>query len=985
MSREARSRELTDQQRDAIEHVDGPLLIVAGAGTGKTRVIVERVGYLLRNIPGLHPQNILALTFSDKAAEEMRRRAAARFREAHRCRFSTYHSFCLQLLLKHSPRTPPWKPIDELDHWIFLRRNLERLDLDYYLRVSEPGRFLNDLLEFCSRCHDNLVSPASYSAYAENLRPEILDMSPGSGKRNKKKPKPLFEEEVARRRETARVFAQSEAIQEEAGLVSFGAMLARVVTLLENSPELRGRLQRRYPFILVDEFQDTNWAQIELLRLLAGETRNVTVVGDRKQAIYHFRGASHTSFDLFKQTFPEYREVVLDQNYRSTKRILSVAEAVISLSNAEGGQPTQQLRTSNELGEKVEVWECVSDAEEAEAIACEIARQVRDGEAKAWSDFAVLYRAHLHRNYLVSALRRHNVPFAIRKLAINNQPAVRDLVACLRAIGHRNDSISLLRVMSNCHVDPSTLHELCRTARSQQRTLRDVTEQKFAEPNSSSGNKQPTRVLLDLLHRYETIAQEQRLAAWLHNLRDELRLFSRAEDAGAWRAFSEFVKTWDGEKCANGLLREFLEYFAYFEEARGTINLPDEDASVNFSLDEQSSERGSAKRANTVQRSLWDESPDDSQGKVQLMTMHAAKGLEFEHVFLLHLIRGAFPSRRQDPLIEFPIALLKGPAPLGDIHKEEERRLFYVALTRAKRRLTLCTVANDKRKPSEFLQQLRDSDCPDLEWKQIPPHGAPPQREVPMPAILKPLAKQPDVMLSVSGMEAYLECPLKYFFSHVWRVPIMPSAALRFGSIMHTAISTVVSAIADGAKSMQSMEIEAVLRQSWSDAGFTDSVQRRKYWEMGLRQLQGLSANFTQDPFELLAQEKAFQFSRGGVRVVGRIDQINRLNDKQVEVIEYKSGRAHTQKQADENRQLTLYALACRDVLNLEPVSLVLYNLETQEQLRTKRNAADFRELEQLLAETSSNIGNNHFPPAPAYQCRTCDYKTLCPAHDDFN
>ena len=162
--------ELNERQREAVEHAEGPLLIVAGAGTGKTRVIVEKVGYLLRNVPGLAPEHILALTFSDKAANEMKERAAKQFGEEGRgCRFSTFHAFCYQLLSEHSPRTPPWKPLDEIDHWIFLRRKLESLELDHYLHVSEPGRFLHDLLQFCSRCHDNLVTPASFSAFVDQL------------------------------------------------------------------------------------------------------------------------------------------------------------------------------------------------------------------------------------------------------------------------------------------------------------------------------------------------------------------------------------------------------------------------------------------------------------------------------------------------------------------------------------------------------------------------------------------------------------------------------------------------------------------------------------------------------------------------------------------------------------------------------------------------------------------------------------------------
>src|SRR3990172_12258508 len=186
---------LNAAQRAAVEHGEGPLLIVAGAGTGKTRVIVERVGYLLRTIEGLQPEQILALTFANKAADEMRQRAGERFGEqASRCRFSTFHSFCYELLAK----TGPSRALDATDQWIFLRRHLEELELDHYFKTSEPGRFLSDLVNFCSRCHDNLVTPSEYSGYVEKLAAECAKKTGALPECEK--------EEIARQMEVARVF-----------------------------------------------------------------------------------------------------------------------------------------------------------------------------------------------------------------------------------------------------------------------------------------------------------------------------------------------------------------------------------------------------------------------------------------------------------------------------------------------------------------------------------------------------------------------------------------------------------------------------------------------------------------------------------------------------------------------------------------------------------------------------------------------------------
>ncbi len=994
---------LNDEQWQAVKHGEGPLLIVAGAGTGKTRVIIERVGHLLKSTEGIRPENILALTFTDKAAEEMRQRAAQQYGdEARACRFSTFHSFCYDLLSKSAEGERTWKAVDQYDHWIYLRRNLETLVLDHYFRASEPGRFLHDLLEFCSRCQDNLVSPSEFLNYVEKLAATSLEMANGdapaqatSKRKTKAKPKTSPEEMIVRLREAARVYARSEELLEQAGLVSYDAMISRSIELLKTSPGRLRNIQNQYRFILVDEFQDTNWAQIELLRLLAGDRRNITVVGDKKQAIYHFRGASRASFELFKETFPKRtRTRRLTENYRSTKSILEVANLAISQSEEEKAIPKSQedeedesLKTSNGTGHQVEVWEFLSDDEQAEFLALEMARQVKTGETKTYSDIAVLYRAHRHRNLLVRALRRHGVPFSIRKLAINNLPAVRDLVALLRAIGHPKDSVSLLRVMASMpdapwKIDSGLLLELCRTAYGQRLALSEVVEpgsgpkEEFASAERGARADAPgITTLVEFLGRYREIAKDQRIGGWLSQLRQEANLFASPEEQPAWKAFLSFVLGWDQDKSATGLLAEFLEYFSYFEEAHGTINLPDEeDGTASF-------------LSSARQPQLWDDQPAaDSLGMVQLMTVHGAKGLEFEKVFVLHLVRGAFPTRRQSPLISFPVALLKGPPPIGDVHTEEERRLFYVALTRAKSVLTLCTVSNAKQHPSVFLEQLRQSNCPALEWKTIAPFNAPPDETEAATFSALPVAPAgKDLALSVSGLETYLECPLKYYYGHICRVPVVPSAALRFGSIMHEAIRQVVKTLAESRQTPDAHSIEAILRQHWSPAGFTDPVQERKYWEMGLEQLQGVAQAIAAKPFVLLHQERPFELLCAGTRVTGRIDQVNCIAGKQVEVVEYKTGRARTQKDADRSLQLTIYARACREVLGLDPAALVLYNLAAQEELRTERGPEDFRELDETLSEASAGIESGRFPPVSGFHCAYCDFRVICPAHDERN
>ncbi|OFV99749.1 MAG: hypothetical protein A3H94_07775, partial [Acidobacteria bacterium RIFCSPLOWO2_02_FULL_60_20] len=903
--------ELNAPQQAAVEHGQGPLLIVAGAGTGKTRVIVERVGYLLGTVEALQPEQVLALTFANKAAGEMRQRARERFGEqAGRCRFSTFHSFCYELLAE----TGPSRALDRIDQWIFLRRNLEALELDYYFKTSEPGRFLADLVDFASRCHDNLVTPAEYSQYIERL---AADCASKAGA-----PSPGCDEaEIARQKEVSRVFALLEQLQEEQGLLSFGSMISRAVRLLDDSPELLRRLQQRYQYILVDEFQDTNTAQFELLVRLSGTRKNLAVVGDDDQAIYRFRGASFASFEQFAERYPEHMRIVLDRNYRSTRKILTVAGAAIASNSQDRYMPDKKLVTDNDAGPEVEVWEFADDVAQAEYTAQHIGESMHQGAVKSYSEFAVLYRAHNHRNRLVEALRRRGIPFAIRNLAVNNLSVIRDLVAALRVIGNARgdpaDSVSLVRVLADprWQMGPELLRRYCREAVTQRKILWEVIEQSAPEQDWKG-----RQGFLEFLRRFRALAEQERLADWFPLLTAEMGLPRSLEERPAFTAFSEFVTRWDKEKCSSGLLSEFLEYFQYFEEAGGTI-----------ALGEPSEGALGAAVNSGAQQQLWaatDEaiSEEANLGKVQLMTVHAAKGLEFERVIVWNLVRRAFPTTHRRPLIELPPALWKGPLPRGDFHIEEERRLFYVALTRARHSLVLSTISNPKQRPSIFLDQLQDVGPPHLVrthpvHSPVTPPVEPVDGKAPAAAdagarlaewVAAPVPPEEEFTLSISQLDTYLECPLKYHFRHQWKIPVPAPPPLLFGIIVHGALKEVMAAVAQNSDGTLEEKIREILDRRWPKTGFPDPVQERKYRELGLEQLVGAAQDWGKKGIVLLYQEKSFEIRSGGCRLVGRIDQLHRIPGGGVELVEYKTGRPQTQKEADRSQQITLYARACR-------------------------------------------------------------------------
>src|SRR5215472_458165 len=358
---------LNEAQRRAIRHGDGPLLVIAGAGTGKTRVITERIRHLLQSNPDLSGENILGLTFTKKAAGEMKTRVIRTSGERGKAvTLDTLHAFCESLLKDTDPQRVL---LGKEDHWILLRRNLGRLKLDKYRRLAEPGEFLSDFVEFFSRCQDELVSAEDYHRYANLLAGEL------DAERSFLDADTLAEREemVAREQEIARAYRASEELLREKKRVSLGSLIPSAVALLEGDAVLRESLQQRYRHILVDEFQDTNIAQLRLLELLAGESRNIFAVGDNDQAIYRFRGASFASFQLFLEKFAAWKpgddsgkyRVSLTENYRSTPNILRVATQVIGQNTVSADFPKKFLSAQRPEGQKIRIVELANEEQEA--------------------------------------------------------------------------------------------------------------------------------------------------------------------------------------------------------------------------------------------------------------------------------------------------------------------------------------------------------------------------------------------------------------------------------------------------------------------------------------------------------------------------------------------------------------------------------------------------------------------------------------------
>ncbi len=451
----ARAFEPDECQRAAIEHVHGPMLVIAGAGTGKTTVLTKRIANLIRQ-GHARPDEVLAVTYTKNAAQEMRERVNEELREIDLSglRIATFHEYCNDFLRANGRE---FGVLDDQDLWIYLRRRLRELNLSYFIRAASVSKFLEDLLKFMRHCHDELVSPEKYQEYVQRLERGELPIPRVT--RSKDAGAVSDAEVLGRCREIASVFAIVERMLREDNLGTFGHMITLAHELLQQDT---AHLQSRSRFILVDEFQDVNFAQVKVLQRLAGGERNVFAVGDPDQAIYRFRGASSAAFVLFQRHFPGCELVKLNKNRRSTSPILNSAFALISqnpnvFDAGPGSTPYERsvLISAREEEAAREGKQLPRSPVEAVVLTAkdfectELVTTLRDWQRKTrrqWSDCAVLYRTHSHRDQLAAELARQDIPFSIENMDVMDMPEARDLFACMGAVVSDADGASLFRV-----------------------------------------------------------------------------------------------------------------------------------------------------------------------------------------------------------------------------------------------------------------------------------------------------------------------------------------------------------------------------------------------------------------------------------------------------------------------------------------------------------------------------------------------------------
>ncbi|MFH1832624.1 MAG: UvrD-helicase domain-containing protein [Candidatus Levyibacteriota bacterium] len=994
-------RILNVEQSKAVKHEVGPLLIIAGAGSGKTTVITERIKHLILK-KNILPQNILALTFTEKAAREMEERVDIAMPYGYtQMWISTFHAFCDRILRNeaiHIGLNPSYKLTTEAESVMFLRLNLFKFDFNYFRPLGNPNKFLEGLLQHFSRLKDEDINPLQYLEYAKgilNVKFQISNKKLDA----KRYPLDADDDEVKKNIELANAYKTYEDLKVKEGIMDFSDLISNTLKLFRQRKNILKNYQEQFKYILVDEFQDTNFAQNELAILLSGSKKNITVVGDDDQAIYRWRGAAISNIIQFRKHFPDAKVITLIKNYRSTKEILDKSYALIQNNNPDRlevkEKVNKKLVSMRKLkGEQIEFLFAPRVEDEADLVAKKIEELTTSHAPSAnyhFHDIAILVRANDHSQAFTRSLERHNIPFQfLGPGQLFKKEEIKDLIAYLKVLYNFEDSASLYRIMNMPifkfeAIEIATLLNYSKRKNLGLFKTLEVAAQKDPPAGGEISFKEKTKEKIK--HIFEMI--NKHLKRVPKDTAGQI-LYYFLQDTGLLKE-SLNIKSQSDEKKYQNIAR-FFEKLKAFEADH-------EDASIFAVVDwiDLSMQMGESPLA---QNSDWQDI-----NAVNILTIHSSKGLEFPIVFLVNLVTQRFPTRDRKEQIPIPQELIKEILPEGDYHLEEERRLFYVGATRA-RDLLFLTAANfygegkRERKISPFVyemlgektvenQTLKQSNTETIKQLSLLAWSTPKQ-EIPASSFQLP-ASPPLTYLSYSQIQTFDICPLHYKLKYILKIPTPPSCAQSFGTSIHSALRDLYQNLIGGLK-ISEKELLRILENDWINEGYQSKAHEEKAYEGAKKIILNYFENNFNPKKIPAALETPFKFSlrrqevnSPSLMVGGRIDRIDEIDNNKIEIIDYKTGNnVPDEKKLADDWQLTFYALAATEVrdnlLNKKPenVTLSLYYLEPNIKLTTIRTREQLEEAKKKILEKADEIANSEFKCSQNNLCKTCEYKILC-------
>ncbi|HIJ07568.1 MAG: UvrD/REP helicase [Methanomicrobiales archaeon 53_19] len=1001
-------------------------LVLAGPGSGKTKVIIEKILHLLDR--GISPTNILALTFSEKAAAEMSERIEA-LRPHQDIGIHTFHSFCLDMLRENmltSGISIANGIISRTNVLVWGLRNIDSFGFEYIRIGNNSSEIITAIIDGISAFRDELITPAMLDEYLK--RKQQTDVT--DEERD-------YQNKLA---DLLKVYKAYEQYKQDEHLIDFDDMIFLAVSLLQTNPGIRSLYQNRFPYILVDEFQDTNFAQLELVKLLAGD--HLCVVGDDDQTIYRFRGAYLTNIRDFREWAKEHAEVLLDENYRNPPAVLQLA---FQLMQRAPNRQQKELISKKQAGERVVVAACGNEEGEGEFVATEIERLVgtllpaRGGEPSRplrYRDCAILSRSRKDGAKFQAALKRHNIPCIYQAdVDFLRLPVIRDMIAYLQIINNPLIAgIALNRIMKLCSIPETVVQAINTGARRRAGDGRSdpdpgndcVYETMLDAETVLPGHATRISEIIGMLRQFIEEKERQTLPALVHTvmmqasglyrsaLRDEVAMTRQY-----LARFLEITQEYD-QITRDATIGGFIEYLQYFS---------------GFSVEIEEQEETDC---------------------VRILTIHKSKGKEFPVVFVADLAQRKFPLTYREKQFVVPPDLAKGLR-AGEEEKalfiQEERRLLYVAMTRAEERLYLTYAkwyGKNKRetKPSAFLEELSFRENPlitlvepaawnmDLPFPEETPAGEARTRlqeqairaiaemrlstalqdlvtlervrgyseegreefdrdafvsaastETPITEIIGRPPEQaviPGTMaFSYSKLQQYNECPLQFRFRHILKIaePPGPAPAAAKGTGIHAVIENL-----DPDRPADE-QIEELLEEHWTPDQFESKTQAEQNKASARDLLRTYIEWQKENANTIIAPEKRFGFTFAGREIHGFIDRIEQTPDGGYVVIDFKSGKTPsnmTKKNIPENIQLNLYAMAIRELYGELPERASLFYLADNRIIDYLPTEESIRAFTEHLEEMLDNIQSGEFPARPDYQrCQWCPYGDLCEREEE--
>ena len=1017
---------LNPDQLEAVTHTGTPLLVTAGPGSGKTRVIVERIIHLMST--GLKPSEILCLTFSEKAAQEMKERLE-KITDVSDMQISTFHSFCHEILGENvldSGIGIGSGIMTRSSTLVWALKNIDSFGFEHIELGNNAVNVIEALIDGISTFKDELITPD-----------ELADYLNKKFKQEKNLVQDIEQYDYLQKLcDLHKIYVKHQDYLKKSKLIDFDEMITSTIELFKKKPNVLSRYHKKFKHVLVDEFQDNNYAQLELVRLLA-PSGNVTVVGDDDQSIYRFQGAYVANFQHFMKSYDNVKQCFLRQNYRSTQNIVNLASKL--LENLPLRQK-KELFSSNEVGDKIVIARCTHDMSEVEFVVNKIKELLgskitrRDDTQRPLSfrDFAVLSRRRIDGKKFAQALNAYGIPATfVGEANIFNSATGRDLLAYLDVASNPiNSALAIIRILKNSGISDQNIARINQEAKKRRRNsetnsdfvydvlldlgapeldqldeLFDIQKQfqtLTSLPTQSTVSEAIFQIMMSVTDLYKSATQTDTLA-------DRKKQTILKE---LYHLSLEFES-----QNKNGTLAEFIDYLRLLGE-------------FDVELEENAEIRDA----------------------VQVSTIHQSKGKEYSVVFVTDVAQGKLPLRYQAKKFYVPNDLAKGLLKDEDeksLALQEERRLLYVAMTRAQNQLFVVfptKYAQNVRqsKPSVFLEEIEFEKNPlvevidfagstqetllqeqgkvdiiqqDLQAKatkfvnQMQLESAiarivdlskveyfkknktldgfetedlfTVESNNDVDALLVgekiPLINKETLKLSASKFETYMKCPLQFKFAHVLEVPTPAQTYFNLGTAVHAVAEQLTKLEKEGQKPTEEIAFE-ILEKNWDSDAYKSEKKEDEDLAKAKEMIQLYLKWISENPNKAIDVEKRFKIEISGIPITGSIDRVEQTPSGEYQVIDFKTGGVYeTKNSIKEDTQMNVYALAVESTYGKLPEKTSLFYLKEGKMLENVLKTDNLERVKAKLDQVTQSILAEDFEARPEKgACYNCAFKNIC-------